>query len=76
MWWHDYSGNLKPYAVIQPNQSYVQGTYATHPWSAKVVGNSEVKLLTNEACVFVPTASDDNKEIRIKYEVEPDGGDD
>lgn len=34
MWWHDYSGNLRPYQTLQPNQTRQQWTYATHPWSA------------------------------------------
>lgn len=76
MWWHDYEGNLKLYSVLQPSQYYVQRTFATHPWSATTVGNSEVKLLTDDKCVFVPTPEDNDQEIRIKYEVEPDDGED
>lgn len=32
VYWLDYSGHRVLYNTLQPGQSYVQGTYVTHPW--------------------------------------------
>lgn len=64
VFWHDYSGNLRQWFTIQPNQSFQQSTYATHPWSATCA--SGVQLLTGDEKVFVPTANDDEATLIIR----------
>jgi VHL beta domain len=32
VYWLDYQGNRTLYAILAPGQSYVQGTFVTHPW--------------------------------------------
>jgi len=32
VYWRDYQANEHLYRTLQPGQSYVQSTFATHPW--------------------------------------------
>lgn len=72
IFWHDYSGVLRQYHTLQPNQSVSQSTYATHPWSA--TSFSGFQVLTGDARVFVPEAGDNEATLIIRREAEVDEG--
>lgn len=38
VYWADYEGSPVYYATVQPGESYMQTTYATHPWGGMVNG--------------------------------------
>jgi hypothetical protein len=35
VYWRDYQGSERLYQTLQPGQSYLQSTFATHPWVAR-----------------------------------------
>ena len=41
LYWHNYEGQLVKYGTVARGSSFTQWTYATHPWSARAVGNPE-----------------------------------
>jgi Kelch motif protein/von Hippel-Lindau disease tumor suppressor protein len=55
VYWLDYSGTRQLFATLLPGQSYVQGTFFTHPWVVTDSGNAcrGIYLPTPEASVAV-----------------------
>ena len=43
-YWIDYSGKLVLYHTLSPGQSYIQGTYAGHPWLIKTPNSEDVAI--------------------------------
>ena len=50
VYWVDYTGAEKYYKTLAPGESYVQETFATHPWVARTSS-------TNAAVLFVIAAT-------------------
>jgi hypothetical protein len=40
VYWRDYSGTRQLFATLSPGQSYVQGTFLTHPWVTTDASNT------------------------------------
>ena len=68
MWWHDYEGNKVPYGIILPGQTFVQQTFATHPWSATCIEEwctETTQISVGGQNVFVPQSTDDQGLVSI-----------
>ena len=57
VYWLDYSGVRQLFATLLPGQSYVQGTFYTHPWVVTDSGN---------ACRGIYFSSPDNSTAVLK----------
>lgn len=68
MWWHNHDGDLKPYGAVEPYQTYQQGTFATHPWSATSFAGSNLPFAVDGEQVFIGTVQDDKRVIVISQE--------
>jgi len=72
MYWFDYSGNTRPYSRIGSGGSYVQESYATHPWQARGVNGSTSTFTISGEDVLVPVAGDNNQKFIIEKVISED----
>ena len=70
--WHDYFGNEVDAGVtFAPGQTLSGRVFVTHPFSAVVANDPDIKLLFDDREVFVTESTDNDRVIEISQKEEP-----
>ena len=66
MFWFSYQGEKIPIGFVEPDQTFGQRTFATHPFAAEIAGVPEVHVMIEYRDIFIPVKEDDKRTFAIE----------